>query len=134
MERESQSPEQRQKALAQAYAISFYEFMDIFPRQQNLSWGHEGQYVEWITEHALVQIHEIEGDYSVIVSSGDTEIIMLEITRGYAEYAELIVIDTEQQRRIECRPMNIDDWHTLHGLIAEYDQWAQTWPPQQLTD
>lgn len=134
MEREPQSPEQRHKAMVQAYAISFYEFMDVFPRQKNMSWGHEGQYVEWITEHALVQVHEIDGDYSVVVHAGDPEIIMLEITRGYAEYAELIAIDTKEQRRIESRPMNVDDWEVLHGLITEYDVWARTWPQQQLAD
>lgn len=134
MEREPQSPEQRHKAMVQAYAISFYEFMDQFPRVINKSWGEFGQYVEWFSSDSLVQVHEIEGDYSVFVNSGSVEVVSYEITRGYAEYAEALIIDTEEHCRPACWPMTVDDWQNLHSHIDQYDAWAQSWPPQQLTD
>ncbi len=134
MEREPQSPEQRHKAMVQAYAISFYEFMMQFPASWDPDWEATIRYVEWVASTGVVQVNQVGDEYSVQITGKDYGKKILEITQDYAEYAEAVIFDEPDELSSRCVAMSIGDWEELYSSTQQYDAWAQSWPPQQLED
>ncbi len=120
MEKGQGQEKDKSRQMILSYAISFYEFVDSFAKDQSES--NLDRNITWLAGNHLVTVLQQDKLYEVKMSGKNDEVAILRFISGQPDRGLINFYKTEGIRKepYETVTMGEQDWELLYNLTQEF--------------